>query len=44
MDALLLNIAATTLSSMSIALLAWGCWLALSATLRGWTADGAERA
>jgi hypothetical protein len=44
MDALLLDIAVRILSSMSIALLAWGGWLALGATLKGWTAGGTQRA
>jgi hypothetical protein len=42
MDALLLDIAVRILSSMSIGLLAWGGWLALGATLKGWTAGGTQ--
>ena len=44
MDALLLDVAVRILSSMSIALLAWGGWLALGATLKGWTTGAAQRA
>ena len=44
MDALLLDVAVRILSSMSIAMLAWGGWLALGASLKGWTARGTQRA
>lgn len=44
MDALLLDIAVRILGSMSVALLAWGGWLAFGATLKGWSAGGTRRA
>jgi hypothetical protein len=43
-DALLLDLAVRILTSTSIALLAWGGWLALAATLKGWTARATQRA
>jgi hypothetical protein len=44
MDALVLNLAAQVMTTLSLTLLAWGGWLVLGTALRGWTAGAALRA